>query len=379
MADNEGLQADPLTKAKALVDSWRGTACRGFDFFRLVRLIQAARSDLKPIGLSKTPADDPLRFCQHPSLAFAPSTLDELVIDDADPAGAPRLYVNFMGLFGPNGPLPLHLTEYAIRRELGQRATEGAATTASTLPGGTLPSNTPAARGQRDFAMSHFFDVFHHRLISLFFRAWAVCQPAVDLDRKQLQRFLFFLGAFIGESNVDLMEVSKAGEDVIPIRAKVFYSGWLASTSRSAEGLRAILQDYFEVPVEIREFWGRWFALPPEDRCKIGDSAATGTLGQNVIVGTATWAVNLAYRIRMGPMNFARFSNLLPSEPGFAQLRGWIVNYSGAELLWDAQLVLLAGEVPDVQLGRSGKLGWTTWLKSNPFTNDVGDLIVAAA
>src|SRR5262245_37846588 len=103
--------ADPQRHAAvALIEALQAKNCCGYDFFRLVRMIQAARPDLPLVGKSKTPQDDPIRFGQRPTLAFVPSTLDELV-----PGERPKLYINFFGLFGPNGPFPLHLTEYAIR------------------------------------------------------------------------------------------------------------------------------------------------------------------------------------------------------------------------------------------------------------------------
>lgn len=355
-------------EADALISALQGKNCCGHDFFRVVRAIQAARRDMPLIGTSKSPQDDPLRFGQHPSLAFPPSTLDELVAGET-----PKLYVNFFGLFGPNGPLPLHLTQYALRRQLGQEGNDTRRTVGVPSDGKTSESGP---RGHKDTSLGDFFDVFHHRLLSLFFRAWASCQPAVDLDRGDHQRFLFFLGAFFGESVFDLNDDAFGAAETIPLSAKIFYAGHLAASSRNAESLESILTGYFGIKTVVGEFVGRWFNLPPEDRIKLGQSSGYGALGQGLIVGSKTWDAHLSVRVRMGPMGFEDYSGLLPTETGFGRLKSWMVNYSGTELFWDLQLVLRADEVPRTQLGRAGKLGWTTWLKTKPFGQDADNLIL---
>jgi type VI secretion system protein ImpH len=362
MANQEGHPADSLS------ERLRGDQCTGYDFFRLVRLIQAAYPECPPIGRSKTPQDDPIRFGQRPSLAFAPGTLEELV-----PGKPPKLYVNFFGLFGPNGPLPLHITQYAIRRQLGQL--EGGGPQRGQSLGSLAEANPGAIEGYKDQVLADFFDIFHHRLISLFFRAWATCQPTVDLDRGRHERFLFFVGATWGDSlgRVD----DSAAPDSIPVHAKAFYAGRLCSPTRNAEGLEATIQDYFGIRTQIQEFVGRWFDLPGDNWTLLGRSRAAGVMGENLIVGSRTWAAHLSFRITMGPMPFADFTRLLPREPGFRRLQSWIVNYVGTQLTWDLQLVLKRDEVPDTVLGKAGLLGWTTWLKTGVLIRDADQLVLA--
>src|SRR5690349_15785273 len=130
-----------------------------FDFFRAVRLLECRRPDLPRVGFSLSPSEDPVRFHQRPSLRFAPASLDSV---SADANGlVPKIAVNFFGLFGPNAPLPPHITEYALERELHHK----------------------------DHTITAFLNVFHHRLLSLFYRAWAANQKVVDLDRPKDQRY----------------------------------------------------------------------------------------------------------------------------------------------------------------------------------------------
>lgn len=311
-----------------------------FDFFRAVRLLECRHPELPRIGHSFSPSQDPIRFGQRPSLIFAPATLQEPAIDGDS---VPKVFASFFGLFGPHGPLPLHLTEYAYERE----------------------------RHFDDRTIVAFFNLFHHRLFSFFYRAWAANQKAVDLDRADDQRFGIYLGSFFGVG----MEALKA-RDAVPDSAKLFYSGRLACQTRNAEGLEAILGDFFDVPTEVEPFAGRWLDLPADCLCKLGRSPETGSLGVTSIVGSRFWDCQLSFRVRMGPLSLADYERMLPSGKSFERLRGWIRNYLGERFNWDVQLVLQAAQVPAICLGKSGQLGWTTWLKIGAFTRDPDDLIL---
>src|SRR5205814_9007031 len=93
-----------------------------------------------------------------------------------------------------------------------------------------------------------FWNVFHHRLLSLFYRVWAVNQKSVDFDRagqiaEQFSRtenwtgprFRLYNGSFVG-----LGMPSVCQRDEISDLAKLFYSGRLTFKTRHAEGLGAI-------------------------------------------------------------------------------------------------------------------------------------------
>ena len=104
--------------------------------------------------------------------------------------------------------------------------------------------------------------------------------------------------------------------------------------------------------------------LPADSVCRLGDSPASGSLGQTTIVGARMWDCQLKFRLRLGPMRLADLEHLLPDGEAFRRLKAWVMNYVGDEFFWDAQLVLLAAEVPSISLGLGGRLGWTSWLRS---------------
>jgi type VI secretion system protein ImpH len=325
-----------------------------FDFYAALRLLQSSFCDHPRTGYSESPGKDPVRFAQNPALDFAPATLaasdDPLVRRAEDlrrknPARPPVIHSRHFGMFGPNGPLPLCLTEYARDRILHYS----------------------------DFTFASFCNVFHHRLLSFFFRAWADANKTVDLDRAEDQNWPQFAGSLVGLGMESLLERE---DDKVPARAKLYFAGRLVHQARNAEGLEAIIQDYFGLRTEVWPFFGRWLNLPEGSVCKLGDSPETGALGASVIVGSRVWTCQLHFRLQMGPMSFAEFERLLPLGASFRRLCDWVRLYSGDHFSWDVKLVLAKDEVPAVQMGRAGRLGWTTWLKTKPFDHDAEDLVL---
>jgi type VI secretion system protein ImpH len=311
-----------------------------YSFFMAVRRLENAYPDRPRTGHSRGPADDPIRFCQEPTLAFPPATLRKL--EFGKDGRSPRLYVAFMGVFGPNGPMPLQFTAYAHEREMA-----------------------------KDTTLARFIDVFHHRMVSLFYRAWACSQQAVQFERGEGDRFSVYVGSLFGMGMPSLRN-----RDAIPDVAKLHYSGRLACQTRHAEGLQAILEDYFRITARVEEFAGQWLELPPENQCRLGETPRTGSLGHTAICGSRIWDCQQKFRLRFGAMGLADYERMLPGGRSLVRLAAWVRNYTADELSWDLQLVLKKEEVPKTHMGTYGRLGWTTWLQSQPFDRDADDLVL---
>lgn len=311
------------------------------DFFQAVRLIQAARPDLPPVGSSRDASHDAVRFAQQPSLAFPATSIGGW--EPIAGSSTPRLFVNFMGLLGPAGPLPLHLTSHIRFRQ----------------------------RNCKDAASARFLDVFNHRMVCLFFKAWRVNNMAVCADRPGQTRFFDYIGALCG-----LGMSSLQNQDSVPLQAKLHYSGRLMGLTRNSEGLASILRGYFQVPLEIQEFIGRWIDIPKVSQCRLGESPASGMLGRTSVAGSRVHDVQSMFRIRMGPLSLADYERLLPGGSSFRRLIDWVRTYLGDQLDFQVQLVLDKREVPPVKLGRRGRLGHTTWLGSKPHSENPDNLLI---
>lgn len=315
----------------------------GLSFFQAARRVECIFSHKPRLGCAVRSVDDPIQFCQEPFLGFAPATLHRF--EHQNKTTKPRLFVKFMGLLGPQSPMPLHITEYIHDRELNHD----------------------------DHTLARFLDIFNHRMISLFYRAWACNRQTISHDRPDEDRFSAYIGSLVGIGRESLRN-----RDAVPDAAKLHYSGHLACQTRHAEGLRAILEDYFGIKTYIQEFIGQWITLPELYRCRLGQSPDNAAIGVNAMVGSKVWDCQQKFRIVMGPMNLMDYERLVPGGEYFTVLKDWVRNYVGDTLNWELRLILRAAEVPQVHLGKSGRLGWTTWLKSRPFEEDVSNIVIEA-
>jgi type VI secretion system protein ImpH len=336
MADDDRAPSHSLEFYEALL-----AAPYAYDFFQALRRIDALHQDRPRLGESARLADDAVRLGQLPSLIFAPSTL--ATFEPAKDGRPPRLSSYFFGIFGPSGALPLHLAEYARDR----------------------------IRNAGDRTFSRFVDVFHHRMLSLYYRAWSASQPTVAFDRPHADRFGSYVAALFGLGMPSLRD-----RDAMPDLAKLHFSGRLANQAKNEEGLRAIIADYFKLPVEIEQFVGDWVSLPRQSLCMLGVTPATGTLGSTASVGERIHVYHHKFRILFGPIRFADYQRLLPGGISLKRLVPLVRDYVGDEFSWDVNLILLKDEVPQLRLGEAGRLGWTSWLGTRRSERDAADLVL---
>ena len=314
-----------------------------FGFFEALRRLECVHADKPRIGTAKRPADEPLRLGQEPSLAFAPSTIAGFRGSrDGKPA---HMAVSFFGLFGPHGPLPLHLTEYARDR----------------------------LRDHGDHAFRVFADIFHHRLLSKFYRAWADAQPTVNYDRPDDDRFALYVGAMFGMALPSLLN-----QDAVSDLAKLHHAGNFSGQTKHAEGLRGILQDFFDVPLRIEEFAGCWLELPHDSHLLLGKTPETGTLGRTTLIGSRVWDCQQKFTIVIGPLGYEDYERLTPTHDSVGRLAALVRNYVGDSLDWEVRLILEKAEVPPLMLGGTERLGWTSWLINRKPPNDAHDLLLSS-
>jgi type VI secretion system protein ImpH len=311
-----------------------------FDLWHVLRWLDAKHPDFPPLGRSPNAGLEPLRIGQEPSLAFAQSQLH--AFEPGKDGALPRLSILGFGLFGPNGPLPIHLTEYARERLL-----------------------------YHDRTFVRFADILHHRFTLLFYRAWADVQSTASLDRPGDDRF----GRY-SSSLIHLGEKSLSGRDAVADHAKLFVSGHLVRQTRNAEGLERILATYFRARVRIEQWVSHWLTLSREQQTRLGGGRDAEQVGIGAVAGAKVPDVQSSFRIRMGPLSLAEYESHLPGGLPFSQMLAWLRNYIGYELGWDVRLVLRREEVPRATIGSSVRLGFTTWLGDRRRRDDADDLVL---
>ncbi len=315
-----------------------------FEFFQAVRLLERLAPEREPVGRFVNPSAEVARFGSHASLSFPASEIQSIIWREGKP---PWVLVNFMGMTGPLGVLPLYYTALVVDR----------------LRAG-------------DTALRDFLDLFNHRMISLFYQAWGKYRFTIAYERGERDRFSHHLLDLIGLGTPGLQDRQAVLDDSL-----LYYAGLLAQRPSSAAALRQMLSDYFDVPVEIEQFAGAWYRLDPGTQCCLeSGNGYSEQLGLGAVVGDEIWDQQSRVRIKLGPLTLSQYLDFLPNGTAYEPLRALTSFYSSEELDFEVQLILKQDEVPRCELGSEGEtapqLGWVTWMKSIPLQRDPGDTIL---
>jgi type VI secretion system protein ImpH len=320
-----------------------------FGFHQAVRLLGRWLRGSQGLG-SRTV----LRYRNSLSLSFPASEIAQLAVrrheeeaGSANGEGIERIDLTpaFMGLLGAGGALPLFYTELLSARE-------------------EAPHRDPAARA--------FLDIFQHRAVSLFHEAWNKHRLPLQSEREGEERFLPMALSLAGVGQASLRSRLRPEGGGVADHALAYYAGALQQRHIGSTQMQRLLASYFDVPVAVKQFVGRWFALNPSDRTCLGE--ANATLGGAAVVGERVWQRDLRLRITLGPLDAAEHRRFLPGATGAVALRELLTLINGVSLEYEIRLSLRADAVATVHLGDSpqgaARLGWNSFLQSRPSPRD---------
>jgi len=323
-----------------------------FDFFQAVRLLQQQRREDPPAGDNRE--SDAVRFRVKNSLAFPASSIvavEPRKIDRGNPV-PPKMTVTFLGLTGAEGVLPAAYTEAAVDRECFG-----------------------------DTSFTDFLDLFNNRLIWLFYRSWEKHHFVAGYEESQAEggdqdAVTAGLFDFIGMGTPHLR-----GRLPVPDLSLLRYAGLLSQRPHSAECLRSLLHDYFELPIRVEQLLGRWHTLERDELCCLGLGEENSQLGYGAVAGDSVWTRQSLVRLVFGPLTAEQFRSLLPCGKRFEKAAAVTRWFLGATLDFEVQPTLLGEEVPACRLGDSAadasRLGWSTWLRTEPFPHAAADAVFA--
>ena len=200
-------------------------------------------------------------------------------------------------------------------------------------------------------------------MISLFYRAWEKYRSGINVEKCRYAR-----GA-PGPESIDLFShalFSLAGLGTAGLRGRmainddyfVYYCGCFSQRPPNPLSLQGMLQELLRAEVVVRQFFGQWLQLSPDERTRMpaGNEVRTVKvqLGRGAVAGERVWDVQSKFRLRVGPIGYACFRRLLPSADGLLSLCQFVRTYVGPEFDYDVQLVLRGREVP-----------WCAWMASH--------------
>jgi type VI secretion system protein ImpH len=297
-----------------------------FDYFTVLRHLERTFADRPRIGDSAARRDDFVQLGQDPFMEFPASNLARVVQSDDKPL---KVFVKYLGLLGPQGALPLATTEEAYHYVLSQ-----------------------------DDAFPRFLDVFNHRFIQLFFRAWADSRPIVQHDRPDADRFVAYIGSAIGVGSKPYQNL-----DSVPDAAKLGFAGLIAAQARCASRLAGAVCGLFNVKAEVDEFVGSRLMIEASELSILGGRYVR--LGVDTLLGRAVFSVQDKIRLRIFTKNLAQYSRFLPTGDLCEPLADLVFFYNGEQLDWDVELAIPSGAAEPIRVGKFGQLGWTTWMAPN--------------
>ncbi len=319
-----------------------------FEFFQAVRLLEKIYPEKKPVGGGALPTEEIVRFRSRVAFDFPSSEIHEIIQATEETHGDDRLemFENFMAMAGVSGVLPMHYTELVFSRVR-----------------------------YRDTAMWSFLDIFTHRTVSLFYRAWAKYRIPIGYERGN-DDFTSYLFDIAGLGTPGLR-----GRMALPDESLLPYVGLISQKPHSVNAIQNILSDYFSIKARVLQFFGQWLPLSESEYTRVG--SANNVLGRSAIAGTQVWDQQSKFRLRLGPLTIKQFQAFLPNGSAYHALRSIVVFIAGSEFDFDVQLNLQKEQVPATILTtramRKPLLGWTSFLKTLPAKADDEQLVLGFA
>lgn len=288
--------------------------------FPVLRGAEARAPHLPRIGRARLPSQNIVDLGQTPTMGFADSTLRKIEIVN----GRARVSGPWFGLLGPMGPMPMHLTEFAVYE-------------ARYAPG-------------RPFG--RFLDLIAGRMLQLFYRAWADSQPTALLDRPDDDRF--------GDHIAALSGAREGAGPAFPAAARLHYAALFASR-RSAVSIEDGLSDILGQRVFIQEYQSRWRELEHGDRTTL--SGPYAQLGNSAMLGARSLCTSDAFRLVVRANSLRDYMTLMPGGSRFAITAEALDAFAPSHLEWDIAVELEERHARPARLDGKTSLGWTSWMR----------------
>jgi len=175
----------------------------------VLRALEARFPETPRLGSARSPQKEKVQLDQRPTLAFPSSEIASIQVY----GDRWKIESLSFGLWGANGVLPHLWTEFAYQRE----------------------------RVAEDPALRDFVGLFHHRMLSLFYKAWARVDQATDHDRADSQRFLYFVESLAGLASVSATERGEQTER----HSRAYFANTVGALTRHPEGISRVLSHFF--------------------------------------------------------------------------------------------------------------------------------------
>ncbi|WP_051303557.1 type VI secretion system baseplate subunit TssG [Psychromonas aquimarina] len=293
-----------------------------YDFYQAVytieRQLAAGKEQQRKVGHDSIPKNELVRFKSDQHLGFPGTSVSKVV---PRPSAAHEsmldMHVSFMGVTGTNGALPQHYTELVLER-----------------------------LKYKDTGMRDFFDLFNHRLLSLYYRAWEKYRFPIGFEKSSqnhLDSFSTALNELTGSTN----SIGK------------FYAGIFNRKVRNVAGLRQILSHFTGCEIDIDQFQGKWQQLAESEQTKLGRRSQPegqfACLGVDASIGQKIWDISSSIKVVIKPDAGSKIKDYLNGGRIYQGVNQLISEYLGKSMDYKIQLQVNIGQMPVACLSKESE------------------------
>ena len=290
--------------------------------FALLRYLHYEYDLKNNIGDEQSLKEHTLRFGQDATLAFQERQIHRIIYNER----RTKIQIQSFGLLGPNGALPIHITEAIYEKILHEK----------------------------DNTFNDFLDIFHHRLIGLFYKSWLMSQPIVQLENLKNHSFNNYISGFVGNNfQADDFDIN------ITSFRQFYYSSLLLNQNMPIDNLKELLRNFFGIPIAIKQNIGQW--INAEEHSTILSHQSIMKLGEGILIGTRYYDATSKFRILIGPVNVATYLRFLKNGELAKQLNYWVIRYTKHSYVFDVEIIVQKDDVSPLNANHTGRLGQNSW------------------
>jgi type VI secretion system protein ImpH len=328
MARNEGRRSTVLNAPgrefasyadRALLPALLDDAAQ-MNFFRFCELIELAAPDKPPLGTTDSPSAEPVRFRSRVRLGFPNREIDAVEYDADNPSAPPAVRTTFLGLYGVDARMPSYFVDEIAQNRDGAEP------------------------------MAGFLDLFHHRVVTQYYRVWRKYRYPAGFRRGGTDEISNYLLSFAG-LGFGAPEVAQA----VGPRKLLSMLGLAGQKTRTAEGLAGVLQHAVpDARITVEEFHPVWI---------IAEGYAPGALGEGCLLGRGFYDRANTVRVVITPHTRESVLGLMPGRGNHRELMALLRFYLGYEARAHLEMHVSPELMPAQQLNSDQvSLGLTTQL-----------------
>ncbi len=330
----------PLLLPAILLDAPR------MNFIRFCELLELAAPDAPPLGTTDTPATDSIRFRSRAQLGFPGREIDAVRYDADNPAAPPSVMTTFLGLYGVDARMPAYFVD------------------------GVAQNRDGAER------LSAFLDLFHHRIITQYYRVARKYRYPIGFRRDGTDPVSRYLLSFAGfgfstskriatsvprlSAPTDEHESLTARQQLSEVADKrrlLSMLGLAMQKTRTAEGLAGVLRHAVpDASITVEEFYPVWREI---------NDPEPAALGEQCLLGRGFYDRGNTVKVVITPASRGTVLALVPGQRAHREIMALLRFYLGYESEADLEMHVRADLMPRPMLQpRQANLGFTAQLEA---------------